>query len=126
MIRLLRNTALLTTLVLMAGCASAPFPGQTPSARILVNNEHSDVASLTVHLVPSLGNTHRLGTVDLNRTKDFTVRRNALTGSYRLWARPMGGQGFYSPEFTLHRGDVVEWDLRMNQVFRLGNTSEGG
>jgi hypothetical protein len=80
------------------------------------------MVSLTVYLAPALGTSVRLGTVDLNKTRQFRIRRGQLAGTYRLWARPLSGRGFYSPEFTLAEGDVVEWDLRMNQVFLVGTT----
>ena len=124
--RLRPSTLVLTGLMLAwAGCASPRYPGQTPSAIITVNNEHAAMSHLTVYLVPSLGTPVRLGTVDLNRSRSFTIRRQQLSGTYRLWARLGGRRSLYSPEFTLSESDVLEWDLRMNQVFLLG-TREGG
>jgi len=87
---------------------------------IRVNNEHSAMAHLTVYIVPALGAPVRLGTVELNRSRTFSLRRDQVSGSYRLWARAEGRDGFYSPEFNLSDGEVWEWDLRMNQVFRTG------
>ncbi|UCC24379.1 MAG: hypothetical protein JSU98_11650 [Gemmatimonadales bacterium] len=120
------RVALLTGLaVLISGCATNRFPGQSPSAIITVNNEHSVLNHVTVYLVPSLGTPVRLGTVDLNDSRNFTIRRGQLSGTYRLWARQGAREGFYSPEFTLAERDVVEWDLRMNHVFLLGTTDGG-
>lgn len=116
-------TALALTAIAIAGCsASRYYPGQEPMAIINVNNEHAAMATLTVYLEPALGTAVRLGTVDLNSTRQFRIRRGQLAGTYRLWGRPLSGRGFYSPEFTLAEGDVLEWDLRMNQVFLVGST----
>ena len=65
----------------------------------------------------------RLGTVDLNRSQNFTIRRGQLSGTYRLWARQGTRKGLYSPEFSLAESDVLEWDLHMNHVFLLGTTA---
>lgn len=108
-----------------SGCASASFPGRGPAAVLRVNNEHSALAYLTIYLVPALGTPVRLGTVDLNRSRDVTLRRDQVSGTYRLWARPEGRDGFYSQEFNLREGEIWEWDLRSNQVFRTGTMSSG-
>lgn len=115
------------TLVLAVGlwgCATSSYPGQGPSAVIRVNNEHSNLAHVTVYLVPSLGTPERLGNVEVNRVRAFTIKRSQLAGTYRMWARPEGRRAFYSPEFNMSRGDVMEWDLRMNQVFLTGNVTD--
>jgi hypothetical protein len=109
--------------VLSIGCATPRYPGQSPSAIITVNNERTTLNHLTIYLVPSLGTPERLGTVDLNRSRNFTIRRGQLSGTYRLWARQGTRKGFYSPEFSLAESDVLEWDLHMNHVFLLGTTA---
>jgi hypothetical protein len=124
-LRLRLPAVVLAGLVLLAACASPRYPGRTPSAVITVNNEHAAMNHLTAYLVPNLGTPVRLGTVDLNRSRDFTIRRVQLAGTYRLWARLGGRRGVYSPEFTLTESDVVEWDLRINQVFLLGSRDGG-
>lgn len=111
--------------VAASGCVSASYPGRGPAAVLRVNNEHSALAHLTIYLVPALGSPVRLGTVDLNRTREFTLRRDQVSGTYRLWARPEGRDGFYSREFNLREGEIWEWDLRANQVFRTGTMSSG-
>lgn len=120
-----RATLLLGLALLLAGCTSTRFPGDRPSAVITVNNEHSSLNHITIYLVPALGTPERLGTVDLNKSRDFTVRRAQISGTYRLWARSGTRRGFYSPEFSMAERDVLEWDLRMNQVFLLGTTDGG-
>ena len=59
--------------VLSIGCATPRYPGQSPSAIITVNNERTTLNHLTIYLVPSLGTPERLGTVDLNRSRNFTI-----------------------------------------------------
>lgn len=119
---------ILATLALAAGlggCASSSYPGSAPAATIRVNNEHSNVPFMTVYLVPSLGTPDRLGTVGVNRSGEFKIKRTQLAGTYRLWARPEGRRGFYSPEFNLASGDILEWDVRMNHVFYKGTVEIG-
>lgn len=117
---LLRTTAV-AALFTLVGCASTlDAPGEsddgTPAARIIVDNAQSGYATLTVELVPPTGIERRLGTVDLNQSGRFTVRRVGLSGQYRLRADPLGSPEFLSPMFTLADGDVVEWDLNLNQI----------
>lgn len=122
------HLSILTSLALvlgLGGCASSSYPGSGPAAMIRVNNEQSNVPFMTVYLVPSMGTPDRLGTVGMNQSEDFRVQRTQLAGTYRLWARPEGRRSFYSPEFNLARGDILEWDVRMNHVFYKGTVEIG-
>ncbi len=115
----IRGTLVACLTVLLAACATTSFPGESrASARIVINNEHSPVER-TIHLVPSLGNAKRLGRVPHNDSGSFDIPEQ-VGGTYRLWSRTSGDRGFYSPEFTLEDGYVVEWDMRLNRVIRIG------
>ena len=119
MTRTVRGALVACVAVLVAACATTSFPGESrATARIVINNEHSPVER-TIHLVPALGNAQRLGRVHHNDSGSFDIDRQ-VAGTYRLWSRTSGDQGFYSPEFTLEDGYVVEWDLRLNRVIRIG------
>jgi len=119
MVQPIRGAFVAGLAILLAGCATTSFPGESrASARIVINNEHSPVER-TIHLVPSLGNTKRLGRVQHNDSDSFDIPER-VGGTYRLWSRTSGDRGFYSPEFTLEDGYVVEWDMRLNRVIRIG------
>lgn len=116
MFRSLRILAPLLAVALLAGCASTMASDPAAEARIIVNNERSTFSTLTIELVPPVGVARRLGSLELNDTETFTVTRVDLGGRYRLLADPLGSNEFYSPEFTLTAGDVVEWDLSLNRI----------
>ena len=119
MMRPIRGALVAGTAVLLAACATTSFPGESrASARIVINNEHSPVER-TIHLVPTLGNAKRLGRVQHNDSGSFDLPER-VGGTYRLWSRTSGDRGFYSPEFMLEDGYVVEWDMRLNRVIRIG------
>lgn len=126
---LLRTTAV-AVLFTLSGCASTlDPPGEsrdTPTARIVVDNVRSGYATLTVEIVPSTGAERRLGTVDLNQSRRFTVSGTGVGGQVRLRADPLGGPEFLSPTFTLADGDLVEWDLHLNQILYGGDAGSGG
>lgn len=109
----------------LASCAStARYPGdrQADAATIVVNNKSSTLSSMTVHLLTPDGVRQRLGTVNLNESRSFTVHRANLSGTYRLMAEPLGQRDLYSHEFALSEGDLVEWNLKQNYVQLRGTT----
>lgn len=118
--------ALATAVLVSWGCAgTAEYPSATPEgdAVIVVDNTGTLNSEATIHLIPNHGTRRRLGTVRLNERRTFRVSSNLLTGNYRLLADPLGERDMVSHEFTLARGDQIEWDLHMNQVHFSGNRS---
>jgi hypothetical protein len=103
-----------------ASTAESPFGsaagGDPQGATIIVDNENAAFSDLTIYLVPRNGVRRRLGTVSLNQTRTFRVDRIDWSGDVRLLADPVGGRDFVSRSFVLTRGDVVEWDLGVNNV----------
>lgn len=91
---------------------------------IRINSEGSNLPQMTVYLVPSAGTRERLGNVPVDQVRDFELRDARLVGTYRILVRPEGRGEIYSPEFNLARGDVVEWNLRLNRVYFRG--TQGG
>ncbi len=125
----LSKTLRLAAAVLFAAslpsCATtARYPGdrQANAVTIVVNNKSSTLSSMTVHLLTPDGVRQRLGTVNLNESRSFTVQRAYISGTYRLMAEPLGQRDLYSHEFTLSEGDLVEWNLKQNYVQLRGTT----
>jgi hypothetical protein len=115
---------LIPAVFLASGCATqAAYPGDrsSHSAVVVVNNTNTSLSSITVWLLAPGGERQKLGTVNLNETRSFPVRRAAVAGTYRLRAEPLGDRDFTSNSFSLRDGDTVEWNLRRNYVQFRGN-----
>lgn len=104
------------------GCSTTSYPGDrtTRQARVIVDNGDGQYGSMTVHLVPRGGQRQRLGIVTLNSTEEFRVNNPSINPRYQLLGAMDGGFNLLSPAFVLVEGDVVRWNLRLNQVFFEG------
>lgn len=108
----------------LSSCAgTTEMPGSTPEARIVVDNTRAGVTGRTVYLVSPGRQPIRLGDLELNRKKEFTVRQRGLLGRYRLILGTPRRVRMASRWFDLNEGDRVEWDLDDNQVLFQGNVS---
>jgi hypothetical protein len=106
---------------LLACASSTPYPGSVPRTALIIDNTTSALTSMSVHLLTPEGGRVALGTVKLNESRTFTLRRSLRAGSYRLEAR--GTRKVVSSEFRLDAGDLIEWDLRRNRVRFQGHDS---
>jgi hypothetical protein len=126
--RALRMFATPLLAVAVVGCSSkAVYPGDRVSdtAVIMVNNTNTVLSQMTVHLIAPGGERKRLGNVNLNESRSFTIRRANLSGTYRLLAEPLGHREITSHSFALSEGDAVEWNLRQNFVQYRGSLKGG-
>lgn len=113
--------ALLASAALSACGTTASYPAPAARTLVVVNNAHTALNAMEVHLLTPTGRRMPLGHVGLNELKSFEVRRKLPPGSYRLEAR--GSQKILSREFRLDEGDLMEWDLSRNMVRYHGRAS---
>lgn len=111
----------------LAACSSTRFPGDRTSrqATIVVDNSDGQYGAMTVHLVARAGQRQRLGIVTLNSTEEFSVNHPSGSPRYQLLAAMDGGYTMNSPGFVLTEGDVIRWNLRLNQIVFVGRESGG-
>ena len=127
------TTLVALALVAVTGCARTPeaeAPYETDArpqhAVIEVDNTDTAVGEMTVYLVPGDGVTKRLGTVTLDERATFEVTDANWGAQFALVADLAGTPQIVSRSFTLTRGDLLEWDLRLNNLHFMGSVTTGG
>ncbi|MBT8403471.1 MAG: hypothetical protein KJP18_06420 [Gemmatimonadetes bacterium] len=127
LIRPVRLAAALIAAAVLTACASNPqYPGnrETYQAQVEIDNGNSSLSNFTVHLVSANGPRQRLGNVNLNETRSFSVSYPSSGGRYQLMATLISGYELFSPAFTLTEGDMIVWNLQRNRVFFAGNARQ--
>lgn len=109
-----------------AACSGNPDPAMAgldgDGSYVVVDNTNTTLGTATIYLIPTNGIRERLGTVTMNEEKAFEVQRSVGL-EYRLLAEH-GVDEFASRPFTLAEGDVVEWNLDLNQIQYRGVTGQ--
>lgn len=109
-------------IAVLSGCGTTTsYPAPAARTLVVVNNAHTALNAMEVHLLTPTGRRMPLGHVGLNELKSFEVRRKLPAGSYRLEAR--GARKILSQEFRLDEGDLMEWDLSRNMVRYQGRAA---
>lgn len=128
-IRSLRAVALLglAMVLVSTGCSATRFPGDRSArqATVIVDNSDGQYGAMTVHLVAQGGQRQRLGIVTLKSVEEFSVNHPSTSPRYQLLAAMDGGYNMNSPAFVLTEGDVIRWDMRLNQIQFVGRESGG-
>ena len=105
-------------LLLTAACAPAVTgegPAVSPAERtttVTVTNHNWSTVNVYLH---SGGIRHRLGTVNSQRTQQFTIPRSAIRpdGGLRLQVDPVGpSEEFVSETFRVTPGQVIRFDVQ--------------
>jgi hypothetical protein len=117
----------LAMVLVSAGCSATRFPGDRSArqATVIVDNSDGQYGAMTVHLVAQGGQRQRLGIVTLKSVEEFSVNHPSTSPRYQLLAAMDGGYNMNSPAFVLTEGDVIRWDMRLNQIQFVGRESGG-
>lgn len=96
------------------GSPGEALPPDPDAVTVIVHNNLTPPAPLTVFIITEGGSTERLGQVGGASTERFTSRVPPA-GSARLYARGGGGERT-SRSVALRLGQILEWDLFANFI----------
>ena len=114
--------ALVFTLLLIAGCASAGGPGDADGgpdgafATVVIENDNPRIVNVSAL---RSGTRYRVGTVPPLSTRELEIRRYMTdsTGELQLLIAPLGsGHAYRAQPILVSEGDVIE--LRVSSLVR--------
>lgn len=102
---------------LSAGCVGMlGGGGPESSATVVVRNDISPPASLTIVLRQGGSDRETLGTLAPGEERTFTYSSGSLQGNYQLMARQSSGASVTSRDFTLFADARVHWQVGANSL----------
>ncbi|MGH7563126.1 MAG: hypothetical protein ACREK5_01715 [Gemmatimonadota bacterium] len=108
--------------LILIGCATGSRSGgpeeepAAPPVAIRVENDLLPRQEVTVRLFRPDGTREILGSVGPGQTRSFRIQESSYAGSFALVAENSSGQELVSRPFSIYPNDIVDWELRLNQL----------
>lgn len=108
----------------LSACASSSSSGtaeqgaamEGEGVELLVINDRTPPAPITVYMVPESGGRQRLGALQPNGRQTFRYSPTAASQEYYLLAEAVGESNTQSERFTLVNVSQLEWATRSRTV----------
>ncbi len=110
-----RTIRSLATVLLVAGCASAP-KGATTAVDVHIENNLIPPSMVTVYFVPEAGIERMIGTVIPSTRKVLQYKGLQPVGEYRLVARATNNSNVVSSVVVMDNVAAIEWSLATNYL----------